>query len=331
MRSAVCSPPEGARKSALSGFPRPVRPPSSSKLKRVVVAGRHKSIALFIALGAGLISVSLLLYIGWVLLQWSSGGLLFLGVLLLLLLISGVVLFTVFLVREIRRNEQKDAFINAVTHELKTPVASIRLYLETLKTRPVDDAKRMEFYDIMLQDSNRLLESIEQILRTGRISPTSRKPNFSRIELGGVVDDCLARASALYKLTPDALVYRCTEPIMILADLDEVRAAISNLVDNAVKYSGKDVHVTIETGIADKKFAVVRVCDQGQGIPKMHLKDVFKRFHRVPGPVSARVPGTGLGLYIVRSVAKRHGGRAWAESEGLGHGSTFVLQLPIAR
>jgi two-component system sensor histidine kinase SenX3 len=297
----------------------------------MVVAGRRKSIALFIALGAGLISVSLILYIGWVLLRWSSGGLLFLGVLLLLLLISGVVLFTVFLVREIRRNEQKDAFINAVTHELKTPVASIRLYLETLKSRPVDEAKRKEFYDIMLKDSDRLLESIEQILRTGRISPASRKPNFSAIDLGSVVDDCVSRARALYNLLPESLVYRTSEPIMILADLDEVRAAISNLVDNAVKYSGTDVRVTVETGVVDKKYAAVRVCDQGQGIPKVQLKDVFKRFHRVPGPVSARVPGTGLGLYIVRSVAKRHGGRAWAESEGIGHGSTFVLQLPIAR
>jgi signal transduction histidine kinase len=297
----------------------------------MVVAGRRKSIALFISLGAALISVSLILYIGWVLLRWSSGGLLFLGVLLLLLLISGVVTFTVFLVREIRRNEQKDAFINAVTHELKTPVASIRLYLETLKSRPVDDTKRKEFYDIMLKDSDRLLESIEQILRAGRISPASRKPNFSHVDLGAVVNECIARARALYNLRPESLTYRTSEPIQVLADHDEVRAAISNLVDNAVKYSGKNVLVTVETGVVDQKYASVRVCDQGQGIPKGELQDVFKRFHRVPGPVAARVPGTGLGLYIVRSVAKRHGGRAWAESEGIGHGSTFVLQLPVAR
>ena len=116
----------------------------------MVVAGRRKSIAFFIALGVGLISVILLLYIGWVLLNWRTGILLFLGVLLLAMIISGVVLNTVFLVREIRRNEQHDAFINAVTHELKTPVASIRLYLETLQTRPVDEAKRQEFYRIML-------------------------------------------------------------------------------------------------------------------------------------------------------------------------------------
>jgi two-component system sensor histidine kinase SenX3 len=305
--------------------------PARRKLEEMVVAGRRTSIALFIALGAGLISVSLLLYIGWVLLRWRSGGLLFLGVLLLLLLISGVVLFTVFLVREIRRNEQKDAFINAVTHELKTPVASIRLYLETLQSRPVDEVKRKEFYDIMLKDSDRLLESIEQILRTGRISPASRGPNLSRVDLGAVVDECVERARALYNLPTEALVYRTSAPIMVLADLDEVRAAVSNLVDNAVKYSGSDVRVTVETGVVDKKYASVRVCDQGQGIPKIQLKEVFKRFHRVPGPVSTRVPGTGLGLYIVRSVAKRHGGRAWAESDGVGHGSTFVLQLPIAR
>src|ERR1700751_2965424 len=118
----------------------------------MVVAGRRKSIALFIALGAGLISISLLLYIGWVLLNWRSGILLFLGVLLLATIISGVVLNTAFLVREIRRNEQHDAFINAVTHELKTPVASIRLYVETLQSRAVDDEKRQDFYRIMLED-----------------------------------------------------------------------------------------------------------------------------------------------------------------------------------
>src|ERR1051325_7403520 len=123
----------------------------------MVGPGRRRSIAFFIALGAGLISVIILLYVGWVLLNWRQGILLFLGVLLLAVIIAGVVLNTIFLVREIRRNEQHDAFINAVTHELKTPVASIRLYLETLQTRAVDETKRKEFYRIMLEDSDRLL------------------------------------------------------------------------------------------------------------------------------------------------------------------------------
>src|SRR5580658_9249426 len=145
----------------------------------MVGTGRKRSIAFFIALGAGVISVVILLYVGWVLLNWRTGILLFLGILLLLAIIAGVVLNTLFLVREIRRNEQHDAFINAVTHELKTPVASIRLYLETLQTHALDDTKRREFYRTMLEDSDRLLGTIEQVLRTGRLGPGTRKPDFT--------------------------------------------------------------------------------------------------------------------------------------------------------
>jgi signal transduction histidine kinase len=297
----------------------------------MVVAGRRKSIGFFIALGAGLISVIILLYVGWFFEGWRHGILLFLGVLLTMMLISGIVLNTVFLVREIRRNEQQDAFINAVTHELKTPVASIRLYLETLQTRAVDEAKRKQFYAIMLDDSDRLLATIEQILRTGRIGHASRKPNLSRIDLGGLVEECVSRARTLHNLPPESLTYQPGAPMTILADLDEVRAAVSNLIDNAVKYSGNTVKVLVEIAPTDEKHVAVRVCDQGAGIPKTELKQIFKRFYRARGLAGSRVPGTGLGLYIVRSVAKRHGGRAWAESEGPGQGSTFVLQLPIAR
>ncbi|MBZ5595390.1 MAG: HAMP domain-containing histidine kinase [Acidobacteriia bacterium] len=297
----------------------------------MVVAGRRKSIAFFIALGAGLISVILLLYIGWVLLNWRSGILLFLGVLLLAMIIAGVVLNTAFLVREIRRNEQHDAFINAVTHELKTPVAAIRLYLETLQTRAVDEAKRKEFYGIMLDESDRLLTTIEQVLRTGRMGAASRKLNILPIDLVGVVGECMARARTLYNIRPESLEYRPGPPVTILGDMDEVRAAISNLIENAVKYSGSDVKVTVETTRTDGKYVLLRVTDQGAGIPSTELKRIFKRFYRAPGSLAARVKGIGLGLYIVRSVAKRHGGRAWAESEGPGRGSTFVLQLPVAK
>src|SRR5271165_5758051 len=157
----------------------------------MVVAGRQKSIAFFIALGAGLISVILLLYVGWVLLNWRQGILLFFGILLLAMIIAGVVLNTTFLVREIRRNEEHDAFINAVTHELKTPVASIRLYLETLQTRSVDEEKRQEFYRTMVEDSDRLLATIDQILRTGRMGPSRRRLNLVRIDLGSLVQECV--------------------------------------------------------------------------------------------------------------------------------------------
>jgi len=297
----------------------------------MVLPGRRKSIAFFIAMGAALILVLLLLYIGWVLLSWRTGLLLILGVLLLSLVIAGVVVNTIFLVREIRRNEQKDAFINAVTHELKTPVASVKLYLETLQKRPVEESRRQEFYRVMLEDCDRLLATIEQVLRTGRAGAASRRLNMARFELGELVAGCVFRARALHGVSEDALSYQPTAPLSILADPDEVRAAVSNLIDNAVKYSGSDVKILVETAAENARYVSVRVTDHGAGIPKQELTRVFKRFYRVPGPLASRVKGTGLGLYIVRSVAKRHGGRVWAESEGPGRGSTFILQLPASQ
>src|ERR1700761_3810340 len=168
----------------------------------MVVAGRQKSVAFFISLGVGLISVILLLYIGWVLLKWHTGILLFFGILLTLTVIAGVVLNTIFLVREIRRNAQHDAFINAVTHELKTPVASIRLYLETLLSRNVEEQKRQEFYNIMLADSDRLLSTIEQVLRTGRMGASTRVLNFSNFDLSALLEECVERARVFHSLQP---------------------------------------------------------------------------------------------------------------------------------
>jgi signal transduction histidine kinase len=297
----------------------------------MVVAGRQKSIAFFIALGAGLITVILLLYVGWVLMDWHTGILLFFGVLLLAMIISGVVLNTTFLVREIRRNAQHDAFINAVTHELKTPLASIRLYLETLQSRALDESRRQEFYRVMRNDSDRLLSTIEQVLQTGRVGPSNRVLNSSVVELNGLITECVDRARTLHSLEPGSLDYRAGTPVKMRGDPNELRAAVSNLLENAIKYSGSNIDVVVEMSEVDGRHIWLRVKDKGVGIPKTELKRIFKRFYRVPGLTATRLKGTGLGLYIVRSVAKRHGGRAWAESEGPGRGSTFVLQLPVMR
>src|SRR3954462_2830204 len=130
--------------------------------------GRWKSTVFFIVLGSILTAAALALNVCWVIVNWRAAGMLVLGFLAFPLLITGLVLNTIFLVREMRRNEQHDAFINAVTHELKTPLASIRLYLETLKSRDVPEARRQEFYDIMLADGDRLLHTVEQVLHAGR-------------------------------------------------------------------------------------------------------------------------------------------------------------------
>ena len=241
---------------------------------------------------------------------------------------------TIFLVREIRRNEQHDAFINSVTHELKTPVASIRLYLETLQSREIDEAKRREFYKVMLADSDRLQNTIEQVLRAGASGRSSRQLNQSRIDVSELVRDCVTVAALRHHLPEGALRYSESLPdgehATVMGDPDELKAAVSNLIDNAIKYSGSNISVLVEIAMLEDRRIAIRVTDEGVGISTPELKRIFRRFYRIPGAVAMRVKGTGLGLFIVRSVAEKHGGRAYAESKGAGHGSTFTLQLPCA-
>lgn len=292
---------------------------------------RRKSVAFFITLGACLVALAVALNVGWIILNWREVALLIFGIVFFVVLIFGVVLNTTFLIREIRRNEQHDAFINAVTHELKTPIASIRLYLETLKTREVDEDQRREFYNIMLADSERLLVTVEQVLRAGRTGMKRRRIATSVINLTEMVQECLELTRVRYGLNESALIYSAAPEVnsaRVSGDVDELRAAFSNLLDNAVKYSDKEVKVSVSVAALDDKRIAVRVADKGIGIPSAQLKRIFKRFYRVPGRFMARVKGTGLGLFIVQSVVRKHGGRVFAESPGLGHGSTFTIQLP---
>ncbi len=295
--------------------------------------GRRKSIAFFIVLGTCLVAGAVALNVGWIIVNWRQAGLLLVGLVVFPLIITGVVLNTIFLVREIRRNEQHEAFINAVTHELKTPVASMKLYLQTLQNRQVEDAKRQEFYGVMLDDSDRLLGTIEQVLRAGQLGAKVRRASPMPVDLGAVVEECLTLARIRHRLPPEALtaVVRQVDGAVfqVLGDEDDLKAMVSNLVDNAIKYSGADVRVAVELEQADPATATLRVRDQGIGISPSERKRIFRRFYRIPGAMSTRIKGTGLGLFIVRSVVARHGGNVFVESDGPGHGSTFIVQLPV--
>jgi two-component system, OmpR family, sensor histidine kinase SenX3 len=293
---------------------------------------RRKSISFFIAFGACLVTLAFALNVGWIIINWRQVAQLVFGVIFFMAIIVGIVLNTIFLVREIHRNEQHDGFINAVTHELKTPIASIRLYLETLQTRDVDETHRKEFYSVMLMDADRLLHTVEQVLQAGRTGQRRRRIDRSVIDLGAVVQECLQtvqtqlnRATIKYSERLD----NDTRPL-VLGDHDELRVAVSNLVDNAVKYSPTSPCVTVEVAAFDERRLAVRVTDSGIGIPRGQLKHVFKRFYRIPARVMSQVKGSGLGLFIVRSVVERHGGRVFAESAGEGMGSTFTIVLPRA-
>jgi signal transduction histidine kinase len=184
----------------------------------------------------------------------------------------------------------------------------------------------------MLADSDRLVNTIDQVLRAARNS-SSRHLARSRIDLRTLVRECVSLALTRHHLPPDAVTYAESFnglPPAVLGDVEELKAAVSNLLDNAVKYSGQQVRVMVEVANSEKDRFAVRVKDAGIGIPDSELKRIFKRFYRIQSTVAMRVKGTGLGLFIVRSVVERHGGRAFAESEGAGRGSTFTIELPSA-
>ena len=246
------------------------------------------------------------------------------------MIIAGLVVYTVFLVREIHKNEQQDSFLNAVTHELKTPIASLRLYLETLQSRQLTETQQQDFYRIMLEDTDRLLGTVEQILKAGEARHASGKKNWEKIDFSEIVSETVDLTRLRHHLPPEVLRFAgpADEKVYLRGNPQELRTAVFNLVENAVKYSGDNKQIEVDLLTPDIDTVLLRVRDKGVGIPHPELKRIFRRFYRVANSASGRVKGTGLGLFIVRSIARRHGGDAFAESEGTGRGSTFTLRLP---
>ncbi|HUO60395.1 MAG TPA: HAMP domain-containing sensor histidine kinase [Candidatus Acidoferrales bacterium] len=290
------------------------------------ITSRRWTIVFFVVLGALSAALAIALNTIWIV-HWREVGMVVLGIIFFSFIIGGLVLNTIFLVREVRRNEQHDSFINAVTHELKTPIASLRLYLETLQSRPVDEQQRAQFYRIMLDDTDRLLSTVDMVLKAAQAAQ-KRTRSFRPVRLGTVTRECVELARIRHHL-PDAITYseRVTEGAIVYGDPDDLRSAITNLLDNAVRYTPNDPQIRVEL-VQENDGYEVRVIDNGVGIPAGELKRIFRRFYRVQQRVKSRVKGTGLGLFIVRSVARRHGGDAFAQSEGPEKGSTFTLRLP---
>ncbi|HUG52020.1 MAG TPA: HAMP domain-containing sensor histidine kinase [Vicinamibacteria bacterium] len=292
-----------------------------------------------ITIGVSLIVVALALTVGWQILAGSDwlareAGTVrwvvyFLGTLLFLLLIGGLTLMVLLLIREVRLNERQSNFISAVTHELKTPVASLKLYLDTLQLRDLPESRREDFYRTMRQDLDRLHATINNVLNaamyTDRPVVDPQPLDFAR-----VVRRSVDLTRTRHQLPREAFSYEGPESLALRGNAEALETAVLNLLDNAVKYSKDPENVKVEVEVAadGDGQAHLRVRDHGVGMSRAHLRLVFNRFYRIGREVRRSHTGTGLGLFIVKSVVKGHRGTVSAESAGPDKGSVFTVTLP---
>jgi signal transduction histidine kinase len=302
----------------------------------------RRSIGFPLTIGITLCVVALALGVGWQVLVVSDllpaaargltawhWAMVVLGSVFFLLLLVGLVLLCAWLVREMRFNQRQQAFLDAVTHELKTPLASLGLYLDTLAARDPAPEQRRQFLQRMREDVDRLTRTVGHVLAVARAEERVRAPVRERVDLAQVLAGCIDDLRSRHALAVAAVRLECAGPAPVLGDENEFAVVFGNLLDNAVKYSPAPAEVRVTVTSADARVTV-EIADRGIGIPPRELRKIFGRFYRVGRDVQRKAAGLGLGLFVVRSLVLRHGGRVVARSEGIGRGSRFAVTLPAA-
>jgi len=253
------------------------------------------------------------------------------AVLFIIIIVTAFYLTVRTMLRQKKLGDIKNDFINNMTHEFKTPIATISLAVDAMKNEKVlqDREKIGYFSGIIKEENQRMNRQVETILKASQLEKQEVDLNLKPVHVHEIIKNVADNFGLqLEEKKGRAELLLNAENDLINADEVHFSNLINNLIDNAVKYSVKGVQISVEVAALDVKKVAVRIEDKGVGIPAAQLKRIFKRFYRVPGRVMARVKGTGLGLFIVSSVVKRHGGRVFAESEGPGKGSQFTIQLP---
>jgi two-component system, OmpR family, sensor histidine kinase SenX3 len=252
--------------------------------------------------------------------------LLVLGSLFFALLIAGLALLCAWLVREMRFSQRQQAFLDAVTHEMKTPLASLRLYVETLRRHELGADRRAQFLGRMQQDVERLEHTVEQVLAAARAA-RARRPRREPVPLDELLPACVREVAERYGIPAEAVHLDVRGAPVALGHSEELGLVFRNLLDNAIKYSGGSVDVEVSARVEDEGTVLVEIEDRGFGIPREELRRIFQPFYRAGRDVQRRVKGLGLGLFIVRYLVRRQGGSVEARSEGPGHGSRFLVRL----
>jgi signal transduction histidine kinase len=302
----------------------------------------RSSISTPITLGAIAVLVSIALLVGWSFLLGQKimrsadiavdVWLLVLGALSFVLIITVLVLFVISLARGIIEVRKQDTFIDSVTHELKSPLASLQLCLETLGREGLEGEAREKLRTMMLEDVDRLHAFIDDVLEANRLSyARAGMVNLSDVSLLELAEDCAATVRARHKLSAEEVTVDVDPELVVSTDRAALDIVVKNLIDNAAKYSSRPARVEV-TGRRDVDGRVLlEVSDNGIGIDRKNLKRVFQRFYRVEDQEVRQRRGTGLGLFVVWALVKQLGGRVQALSEGRGQGTTMRVELPIAR
>jgi signal transduction histidine kinase len=299
----------------------------------------RRSIGLPLALGIVLAILVLSLAVGWQILvvgapRARADGLrtldwvlLVAGTIFFALVLAGLVWLSAWLIREMRLNQRQRAFLDAVTHEMKTPLASMRLYLDTLSRHDPAAERRRHFLSRMREDLDRLDRTVDQVLAAARAEEPGKRPQVGRVALDALLKDCIAETRAQHALPEQAVRLEVAPGMAVRGNAEELSVVFRNLLENAVKYSGEPVDVRVRVASGDDDRVRVEISDRGIGIPPGELRKIFQRFYRAGREVQRSAAGLGLGLFIVRNLVRRQGGRVEARSEGFGAGSRFVVTL----
>jgi signal transduction histidine kinase len=293
-------------------------------------------------LGAITVLLSMALLVGWSFLLGQkitrsadvAGDvwLLVLGALSFVLIIVVLVLFVISLARGIIEVRKQDTFIDSVTHELKSPLASIQLCLETLGREGLEDEAREKLRHMMLEDVERLRAFIDDVLEANRLSYARQgMMNLSDVSLDQLAEQCAEVIRARHRLASDEVQIEVDPALVVTTDRAALEIVVKNLIDNAVKYSSRPARVRVVARRDSDKKMMLEVRDGGIGIERKNLKRIFHRFYRVEEQEVRERRGTGLGLFVVWALVKQLGGDVRAFSEGRGRGTTMRVELPLAQ
>lgn len=250
------------------------------------------------------------------------------GIVLLVGLSLSIVLIFRHLSVQLRLTKLYDNFIANVTHELKSPLSSIQLYLETLNTRDVPEEKKKEFYETMMRDSERLKNLINSILEISSMDKKKLKRSFEIYKADETIKKIILESAELFLLKPESIKFNGEADCDVLLDRNSIKTVFNNLVDNSIKYSVNKPEISVTFKQVNKKLEIDFI-DKGIGIPNDQLKKIFLKFHRIYDNDIPNVKGTGLGLYVVKEILKIHKGKITAYSEGKSKGAMFKIELPV--